>query len=72
MTMPATLGANVLAAVLFAVLGIAVFVIAFAILDRVTPYNLWKEIIEEHNTALAVLVGLASLGVSIIIAAAIH
>ena len=48
------------------------FVAAFALIDRLTPYQLWKEIIEEHNTALAILIGLISLGVSIIIAAAIH
>jgi uncharacterized membrane protein YjfL (UPF0719 family) len=42
------------------------------LIDRLTPYQLWKEIIDEHNTALAVLIGLISLGVSIIIAAAIH
>ena len=53
-------------------LGIVVFVAAFVVIDRLTPYQLWKEIIEEHNTALAILIGLISLGVSIIIAAAIH
>ena len=61
-----SLQANILAAVVFAALGIAVFI------DRLTPYQLWREIIDEHNTALAVLIGLVSLGISIIIAAAIH
>jgi uncharacterized membrane protein YjfL (UPF0719 family) len=70
--MPSTLAANILAAVVFAVLGILVLVVSFVLLDRLTPYQLWKEIIEEHNTALALLVGLVSVGVSIIIAAAIH
>jgi uncharacterized membrane protein YjfL (UPF0719 family) len=70
--MLSALQANVLAAIVFAALGIAVFVAAFALIDRLTPYQLWKEIIEEHNTALAILIGLISLGVSIIIAAAIH
>jgi uncharacterized membrane protein YjfL (UPF0719 family) len=70
--MLSALGANLVAAVVFAVLGIVVFVGAFVLVDRITPYNLWKEIIEEHNTALALLIGLASLGMSIIIAAAIH
>jgi putative membrane protein len=70
--MLASLHANLIAALVFAALGIAVFIAAFALIDKATPYNLWKEIIEEHNTALAVLIGLVSLGVSIIIAAAIH
>ncbi len=63
---------NVLAATLFAVLGIAIFALSFVVLDRATPYNLWKEIIEEKNVALAVLLGAASIGICVIIAAAVH
>ena len=70
--MEATLLANVIAAVVFAAVGIAVFLLALFIVDRLTPYTLWREIIEEHNTALAVLLGAMSLGMSLIIAAAIH
>lgn len=71
-SMDPTLAVNVIAAVVFAVLGIATFFAAFWVLDRMTPFTLWKEIIEEHNTALAVLLGFMALGISIIIAAAIH
>jgi putative membrane protein len=47
-------------------------VIAFVVMDKVTPYNLWKEIVQEHNMALAILVGAMSIGICIIIASAIH
>lgn len=70
--MPATLVSNIVAAFLFALLGIVIFVLAFVLFDRMTPYTLWREIIEEHNTALAILIGAISLGLCIIIAAAIH
>jgi putative membrane protein len=70
--MEATLLSNLIAAVVFAVLGITVLIIAFVVVDRLTPYTLWREIIDEHNTALAVLIGAIALGMSIIIAAAIH
>lgn len=70
--MEATLLSNVIAAVVFAVLGITVFFLAFVVVDRLTPYTLWREIIDEHNTALAVLIGAMALGMSLIIAAAIH
>jgi len=63
---------NIEAALIFAVIGITVFVAAFAIIDRLTPYQLWKEIVEEKNVALAVLVGAMSIGICIIIAAAVH
>jgi uncharacterized membrane protein YjfL (UPF0719 family) len=59
------------AALVYALLGIVIFVLSFIILDRLTPGSLWKEIMEEHNTALAVLAGAIALGISIIIAAAI-
>jgi putative membrane protein len=59
-------------ALVFAFLGIVIFVIAFAIVDKLTPYHLWKEIVEDHNTALAILVGAMSIGMCIIIAAAVH
>ncbi len=67
-----TLTNNVLAAVIFAVLGVVTFLVAFVVVDRLTPYDLWKEIIEEQNSALAILIGLAALGIALIIAAAIH
>ena len=62
---------NVLAAVIYAVLGIAIFVSAFVMINRLTPGTLWKEIIEEHNTALAILFAGFAIGISIVIAAAI-
>ena len=62
----------VINAIVFAVLGVAIFWISFVVIDKLTPYRLWQEIIEKHNTALAIIVGAMSLGISIIIAAAIH
>ena len=67
-----SLVSNVIAALVFALLGIAVFLVSFLVIDRLTPYTLWKEIIDEHNTALAILIGAIALGMSIIVAAAIH
>jgi putative membrane protein len=63
---------NVVNALVFAVLGILIFVVAFFILDKLTPYHLWKEIVLEHNIALAILIGALSLGLCLIIAAAVH
>ncbi len=59
-------------AIVYATLGILIFVIAFAIIDKATPYHLWKEIVENKNVALAILVGAMSIGMCIIIAAAVH
>lgn len=59
-------------AAIFAALGIVIFIVAFAVVDKLTPYALWKEIVEDKNLALAVLVGAMSIGMCIIIAAAVH
>ena len=59
-------------AIVYAALGILIFVVAFLIIDKMTPYHLWKEIVEDKNVALAVLVGAMSIGMCIIIAAAVH
>ena len=63
---------NVVNAAVYAALGIVIFAGAFLVIDKVTPYNLWKEIVQEHNTALAILLGAMSLGVCVIIASAVH
>ena len=64
--------AAVVNALVYAFLGIIVFVLSFVVIDRLTPYHLWKEIIEDHNVALAIVIGAMSLGICVIIAAAIH
>jgi putative membrane protein len=63
---------NVVNAIVYAAIGIVIFAGAFLVLDKVTPYNLWKEIVQEHNLALAILLGAMSLGICVIIAAAVH
>jgi uncharacterized membrane protein YjfL (UPF0719 family) len=66
------LSTNLMAAVLFALLGIVIFVIAFVVVDKLTPGDLWHDIIRDKNTAMAIVMAGISIGLSIIIAAAIH
>lgn len=63
---------NIELALVFALIGIVVFVASFVVIDRMTPFDLWKEIVQEKNMALAVLIGAMSIGICIIIAAAVH
>lgn len=66
-----TLVANIVAALIFGGIGVMMFLLFFLLMDKLTPYRLWHEILQEHNTALAILVGAIALGLSIIVAAAI-
>jgi uncharacterized membrane protein YjfL (UPF0719 family) len=64
--------AVVLGSILYALVGVVVFWVSFVIVDKLTPYNLWKEIVEEKNVALALVVGALAIAIGIIVAAAIH
>jgi uncharacterized membrane protein YjfL (UPF0719 family) len=61
-----------LGSILYAVIGVAIFWITFMIIDKVTPYDLWNEIVEKQNVALGLVVAAMSLGICLIVAAAIH
>lgn len=60
-----------LTTVIFVAIGLAVFAAAFFIIVRVVPFSVKKEIEEDQNTSLAILVGSMIIGMAIIIAAAI-
>ncbi|HEY0200985.1 MAG TPA: DUF350 domain-containing protein [Burkholderiaceae bacterium] len=61
-----------LGSIVYALLGVAVFWLSFIVIDKITPYDLWGEIVEKKNLALGVVVAAMCLGISIIVAAAIH
>ena len=61
-----------LGSILFALIGVIVFWICFVIIDKITPVDLWREIVEKQNVALGLVVAAMSLGISLIVAAAIH
>ncbi|MEO8153325.1 MAG: DUF350 domain-containing protein [Rhizobacter sp.] len=58
--------------ILFALIGVAVFWISFVVVDKLTPYDLWGEIVEKKNVALAIVVGAMCIAIGLIISAAIH
>lgn len=57
---------------LFALLGVAVFWLCFLIIDKLTPYKLWSELVEKKNVALAIVVGAMCIAIGLIVAAAVH
>lgn len=61
-----------LGSIVFALIGVVIFWLCFIIIDKITPYDLWEEIVEKQNVALGLVVAAMCLGISIIVAAAIH
>jgi putative membrane protein len=62
---------SVMAALVYSVLGIVVFGVTFVVIDALTPYHLWRQLVEEKNVALAIVVGSMALSIAVIVAAAI-
>jgi putative membrane protein len=58
--------------IVFALIGVVIFWLCFIIIDKLTPYKLWEEIVEKQNMALGIVVAAMCLGISLIVAAAIH
>ena len=62
----------ILNALIFSGLGILVFVAAAAIISKLGPFDLWKEIVQERNVAVAIVAAAVALGICWIIAATMH
>jgi putative membrane protein len=58
--------------IIYAVIGVAIFWLCFILIDKMTPYKLWEELVEKQNLALGIVVAAMCLGISLIVAAAIH
>ncbi len=63
---------DVIGSVIFSLLGLILFGLAFYVFDRITPGDLWKEILEKQNTAAAIVVAALVIGISIIVGMSIH
>jgi putative membrane protein len=63
----------VVAAVVYSGLGVFMLTICFALLDLLTPkIEMWKELVEKQNIAVAIFLGAIAYGIATIIASAIH
>lgn len=63
---------HLVAAIIFSIVGLLFFAIAFVIMAKAAPFSLRKEIEEDHNTALAIIMASVILGIAIVIGMAIQ
>jgi uncharacterized membrane protein YjfL (UPF0719 family) len=66
------LGENVVDSVVFALIGLVLFGVGFFLMNKVAPFSIRKEIEEDHNTALAIIMAAVILGIALVVAAAVH
>lgn len=64
--------AMIVGTIVYALIGMVFFGFSFAIFNKLMPFSVRKEIEEDQNTALGVIIGAMLIGLAIIIAAAIH
>lgn len=62
----------ILASLLYSFIGIAILGVCFWVFEKITPENIWKEIIEKQNIAIAIVSAAFMIAIAIIIASAIH
>ena len=62
----------ILSTVIYAVLGMIIFGVAFAIFNKLMPFSVRKEIEEDQNTSLGIIIGSFLIGLALIIASAMH
>ncbi len=63
---------NLLSSLVFTAIGLAFFALAFWVICKSCPFSVRKEIEDDQNTSLAILIGSVIIGIAIIIAAAVH
>jgi putative membrane protein len=62
----------IIASVVYSFIGITILGLCFWVFEKITPENVWKEIIEKQNVAIAIVSAAFMLAIAIIIASAIH
>ena len=58
--------------VVYVIVGLGMFGMAYLIIDKATPFSLGKELLEKNNVAVAIVLGAVFLGIAIILSAAIR
>ena len=67
-----TLLFHIVSVIIFSAIGMVVFGLALWLFNRLCPFSLRKELEEDQNTAIGIIVGSLIIGMAIIIAAAVH
>ncbi len=63
---------SILGALIYSLIGIVLFAVAFVIIVKISPFSIRKEIEEDQNTSLGIIIGAVIIGISLIISAAVQ
>ena len=63
---------SILGALIYSLIGVVLFGVAFFVIVKIAPFSIRKEIEDDQNTSLGIIIGAVIIGISMIIAAAIQ
>ncbi|MDD4955224.1 MAG: DUF350 domain-containing protein [Candidatus Omnitrophica bacterium] len=63
---------QVFGTIIYSILGVIIFICTYGLIAKLSPFSVKKEISEDHNVALGIIIGSVIIGLAIIIAAAIQ
>jgi uncharacterized membrane protein YjfL (UPF0719 family) len=63
---------TIVTTLVFTLMGLVFFAVAFFVIVKISPFSIRKEIEDDQNTSLAILIASVILGIALIIAAAVH
>jgi uncharacterized membrane protein YjfL (UPF0719 family) len=63
---------SLVGSVVYSAIGVLIFMIAYKLMEWLLPFDVDKELAEDQNTAVGIVVGSVMIGLAIIVAAAIH
>lgn len=58
--------------IVYSLVGIVILLVVYFIIEKITPENTWKEVVEKNNIAVAIVLAAFIIGISMIVSAAIH
>ena len=64
--------AALIGTLVYSVIGVVIMFVSFVVIDKLTPYDLWKELCENRNQPIATVAAALFIAIAIIVAAAIH
>jgi uncharacterized membrane protein YjfL (UPF0719 family) len=63
---------DIIGAVIYSLLGVLLFALIWFLIVKISPFSIRKEIEDDQNTALGIILGAVIIGIALIIAAAVH
>jgi uncharacterized membrane protein YjfL (UPF0719 family) len=63
---------SIVATLVYSLIGMGLFALAFFVIVKVSPFSIRKEIEDDQNVSLGIVIGSVIIGIALIVAAAVH